>query len=49
MLKKECVNLKIGKVKKGNYEYYRVQITDSFGKRKEILAKTKKEVKLKYE
>lgn len=41
--------MKIGKVKKGNYEYYRLQVTDSSGKRKEFLGKTKKEVKQKYE
>lgn len=41
--------MKIGKVKKGKYEYYRIQVSDSFGKRKELLAKTRKEVKQKYE
>ncbi|MDE6182294.1 MAG: hypothetical protein K2F59_03720, partial [Eubacteriales bacterium] len=41
--------MKIGKVKKGNYEYFRIQVTDSLGNRKELLAKTRKEVKEKYE
>ena len=41
--------MKIGKVKKGKYEYFRVQVTDSLGNRKELLGKTRKEVKEKYE
>lgn len=41
--------MKIGKVKKGNYEYFRIQVTDSLGNRKELLGKTRKEVKEKYE
>ena len=41
--------MKIGKVKKGQYEYFRVQVTDSLGNRKELLGKTRKEVKEKYE
>lgn len=37
--------MKIGKVKKGKYEYFRIQVTDSLGNRKELLGKTRKEVK----
>ena len=41
--------MKIGKIKKGKYEYYRIQFTDSFNRKREITGKTRKEVKEKYE